>query len=117
MGGSQVKCLVTGAAGFIGSHLCDRLLADGHEVCGIDNLSTGQIGNLPTHPKFTFYKKDILFMGSYGFIPPVDWVFHLAARADVVPSIEEPMAYHAANVSGTISVLEWARLNLSLIHI
>lgn len=105
-----MKCLVTGGAGFIGSHLTDLLLANGHEVCVVDNLAGGWMKNLrkaETHPKFRFVKADIrdnldeLFIG-------VDWVFHLAALADIVPSIEQPRNYFTTNVDGTFNVLESA---------
>jgi UDP-glucose 4-epimerase len=107
------RTLVTGGAGFIGSHLVDRLLADGHEVVILDNFSTGRMENiahLQDNPKCTLHRVDIaapdtitpLFEG-------VDWVFHVAALADIVPSIQQPLNYHHANVNGTVSVLEAAR--------
>lgn len=102
-----MKAIVSGAAGFIASHLCDLLLSEGHEVIGIDDLSTGLEKNLPVHQNFTFQKGDIcedrLAFGK------ADWFFHLAAKADIVPSIENPMAYHKANVTGTVAALELAR--------
>ncbi len=108
------RTIVTGGAGFIGSHLVDKLLADGHSVIVLDNLSSGHIKNLSsaqTNPNFVFHSVDIadpdrirdLFVG-------VDWVFHLAALADIVPSIERPYDYHRSNVDGTIAVLEASRL-------
>lgn len=105
-----MKCLVTGGAGFIGSHLTDLLLAKGHEVLVIDNLCGGWMKNLKEaekNPRFRFVKADIrgnlsaLFDG-------VDWVFHLAALADIVPSIENPRNYFETNVDGTFNVLEEA---------
>jgi UDP-glucose 4-epimerase len=107
------KSLVTGGAGFIGSHLVDRLLANGHEVVVIDNLATGRLDNLAHHrnnSRLTIYTGDIndprLLDRS---MDAVKWVFHLAALADIVPSIREPMNYFRANVDGTIAVLEAAR--------
>jgi UDP-glucose 4-epimerase len=108
-----MKTLVTGGCGFIGSHMVDRLLAEGHEVLVIDNLSSGTIRNLEHHkgnPKLQVHIHHIadhekiadLFAG-------IDQVFHLAALADIVPSIERPMHYHHSNVNGTISVLEACR--------
>lgn len=106
------KCLVTGGAGFIGSHLVDRLLDDGHEVIVLDNYSTGRPQNLAHRPKsqLQIVREDV---ADYRAILPhfsgVSWVFHLAALADIVPSIESPLGYHRANVDGTVSVLEAAR--------
>ncbi|MES9901488.1 MAG: SDR family oxidoreductase, partial [Sedimenticola sp.] len=108
-----MKTLVTGGAGFIGSHLTERLLADGHEVVVLDNCSTGRkenIAHLLDNERFFFEEVDInasekiapLFSG-------VDWVFHLASLADIVPSIQQPVPYHRANVDGTVSVLEASR--------
>ncbi|HLG68791.1 MAG TPA: SDR family oxidoreductase [Chloroflexota bacterium] len=105
--------LVTGGAGFIGSHLVTELLARGHRVTVLDNFSTGRPANL-AHLDGTagleVIEADVadlrairpLFQG-------VDWVFHMAALADIVPSIAEPMAYHHSNVDGSIAVLEAAR--------
>ena len=110
-----MKTIVTGGCGFIGSHIVDRLVNDGHEVIIIDNLSSGSMRNIEHHkgnPKVQFNQADI---ADYGSILPlfkgVDCVFHLAALADIVPSIEKPMAYHRSNVDGTISVLESCRHN------
>tara|TARA_B100000315_G_scaffold53138_1_gene47469 strand:+ start:433 stop:1437 length:1005 start_codon:yes stop_codon:yes gene_type:complete len=108
-----MKCLVTGGAGFIGSHLVERLLNDGHTVIVLDNFSTGSRENLnQIEPKsdLDIFKVDISnhnLIESY-FID-VDWVFHLAGLADVVPSIQIPLRYHSSNVDGTISVLEASR--------
>lgn len=107
------KVLVTGGAGFIGSHLVERLLAEGREVVVLDNFSTGRPQNLEHlagAKGLTLAQADIadherilpLFAG-------VGEVFHLAALADIVPSIENPLEYHRANVDGTISVLEACR--------
>ncbi len=103
-----MKALVTGGAGFIGSHLVERLLADGHTVTVIDNLSTGRRENLPSgitiHPA-TLGHIRVKFEPLGRF----DWMFHLAALADIVPSVERPEEYHRTNVDGTVEVLEWAR--------
>lgn len=97
---------VTGAAGFIASHLVDRLLADGHDVVGIDNLSTGRLENIPSHPRLTFVQADCRDVSAY---PAAEWWFHVAALADIVPSVERPVDYHGANVNGTVAALEAAR--------
>lgn len=105
--------LVTGGAGFIGSHLVDLLLNEGYKVKVIDNLSNGRIDNLKQHKGNDDFELLIEDVSNYDKIEPffknVDWVFHLAALADIVPSIEEPMKYHNSNVDGTISVLEAAK--------
>lgn len=109
-----MNVLITGGAGFIGSHLVDECLRRGHKVDVIDDLSIGRIENLAAHARdvrFKFHRADIadlekvlpLFSG-------IDWVFHLAARADIVPSIQMPMTYHHANVDGTVAALEASRL-------
>ncbi len=107
-----MKALVTGGAGFIGSHLVDRLLADGHEVVVIDNCSTGRLENLAHLGQpagLTVHVADINDPAIVPLFQGVDWVFHLAALADIVPSIQMPVPYHQANVDGTIAVLEAAR--------
>lgn len=107
------RCLVTGGAGFIGSHLVDRLLADGHSVVALDNFSGGLAKNLAaakSHPGFVLHNIDISNFEQVGdFFQGIDWVFHLAALADIVPSIELPLKYHRSNVDGTVTVLEAAR--------
>jgi len=108
-----MRCLVTGGAGFIGSHLVDRLVTDGHEVVVVDNLATGRRENLAQHEATGQVRLVMADVADHGAIrhcfENVDWVFHLAALADIVPSIREPLAYHRANVDGTISVLEATR--------
>jgi len=109
------KIIVTGGCGFIGSHIVEILLRDGHSVIIIDNLSTGRIENIKdfkNHPNLTVIIEDIInFESIYPYFNGVHWVFHLAALADIVPSIENPQLYHKSNVDGTISVLEASRLN------
>jgi len=107
-----MKCLVTGGAGFIGSHLAEALLKDGHHVTVLDNLSCGRLGNIDrfaTHSAFDFFEADI--KDRAGIMPAfagVEWVFHLAGIADIVPSIEQPDAYFGNNVLGTLNVLQCA---------
>jgi UDP-glucose 4-epimerase len=106
------RALVTGAAGFIGSHLTERLLAEGNDVVGIDNLSVGRYKNLASfegNERFTFLELDLNEPRAAGAFEDVDVVYHLAALADIVPSIEHPQAYFRANVDGTFATLEAAR--------
>ena len=108
-----MRSLVTGGAGFIGSHLVDHLLAEDHEVVVLDNFSTGHWGNLEHldgKDKFEFHEVDIRANDQIAqYFEGVDWMFHLAALADIVPSIQQPLGYLRAGVDGTISVLEAAR--------
>lgn len=107
------RAIVTGGAGFIGSHLVELLLTEGHEVVVLDNLATGRMQNLAAvkeHPQFRFERVDIAdFEKVREYFGRAQWVFHLAGLADIVPSIQNPLAYHRANVDGTIAVLEAAR--------
>jgi len=109
-----LQTLVTGGAGFIGSHLVERLLADGHRVRVVDNFSTGRRDNLASfqnHPGLEVAEADVAdFRRLRPLVEGADWVFHLAGLADIVPSIQHPMAYHATNVDGTLAVAEAARL-------
>lgn len=108
-----MKALVTGGAGFIGSHLTETLLNAGHEVRIVDDLSTGRMKNLDSfknHPKLSFVKADIRNRAALEpAFDGIDWVFHLAGLADIVPSIEKPELYFSTNVHGTFNVLECAR--------
>ncbi|TAK76563.1 MAG: SDR family oxidoreductase [Gammaproteobacteria bacterium] len=107
--------VVTGGAGFIGSHLVDKLLSQGRSVRVIDSLVTGHPRNLQQHqdnPNLEFIQGDItntVLMNQA--CQQAERVFHVAARADIVPSIEDPTEYFKSNVEGTLSVLEAARLH------
>ncbi|MDD5438951.1 MAG: SDR family oxidoreductase [Candidatus Omnitrophica bacterium] len=106
------RALVAGGAGFIGSHLVEELIAHGYAVTVIDNFSTGRAENLSgLRPgSFELVRADIAcFDDILPAMSGIDYVFHLAALADIVPSIERPLDYHRANVDGTIAVLEAAR--------
>ena len=107
--------VVTGGAGFIGSHLVDRLLATGsRDVRVIDNFSNGTRRNLEHHAgnaRLEIVEADLAdFAGARGLFDGAERVFHFAALADIVPSIEKPEAYFRANVDGTFNALRQSAL-------
>jgi UDP-glucose 4-epimerase len=106
-----MRVCVTGAAGFIGSHLVDRLLGDAHDVVGIDDLSTGHLGNLEhVDTRFRLVEGSILDPDAlHDATLGVDAIVHLAARPSVPRSVADPGASHDANATGTLRVLEAAR--------
>jgi UDP-glucuronate 4-epimerase len=116
---SRKTALVTGAAGFIGSHLVDRLLADGWQVIGLDNFDPFydraiKDGNIRPHEgdaRFRFIEADICDVATLDREIPanVDVIVHLAAKAGVRPSIKDPVGYQRVNVTGTLHLLEFAR--------
>ena len=107
------QCVVTGGAGFIGSHLTEALLKIGHSVTVLDNFKTGQRKNVSlfeNNPNYRFVETDIAdYQNILPYFQNGDWVFHMAALADIVPSMERPLDYHHANVDGTVAVLEASR--------
>jgi UDP-glucose 4-epimerase len=111
MRGCKLKSIVTGGAGFIGSHLVDKLLDMGHEVVILDNLSTGRRENLShVDGQIKLVECDLSIKGNWiSEFNNVDWVFHLASLADIVPSIQNPEGYFRSNVDVTFYVLEAAR--------
>jgi len=110
-----MKVVVTGAAGFIGSHVCEALIAQGQQVVGVDNfdpfypraIKEGNLKSLRSHPAFRLVEADV----ARDALPMdgVAAVLHLAAKAGVRPSLEAPAAYAEANVTGTARVLDAAR--------
>jgi UDP-glucuronate 4-epimerase len=117
-----MKIIVTGAAGFIGSSLVDRLLSDGHDVVGIDNfdpfysreIKEANLANALGHRAFALHELDIRTLDGFQSIlgdgRAYDCLVHLAAKAGVRPSIADPIGYQEANVRGTQNMLEFARL-------
>ena len=114
MYGGPVRALVTGAAGFIGSTLVDRLLADGHAVVGLDNFASGRASNLEHlagNPAHVFVEADIVTADLEAILdehrPEV--VFHLAAQIDVRHSVADPQFDASVNVIGTVRLAEASR--------
>ncbi len=107
--------LVTGGAGFIGSHLVDRLMAEGYEVRVLDNLSTGKLGNIRRHIRsknFHFTKGDITDQSVLRkTLKGVQVVFHEAARAKIAESITDPLRTNDVNVTGTLKLLKMSAEN------
>ena len=111
-----MKVLVAGGAGFIGSHLVDALLAEGHDVVCVDNFFIGtreNIRHLSGEPQFTFYEKDLSDLAQ--ILPifeqeQVDYVFHLAANSDIQASAQSPMIEYKNTYSTTFVLLECMRL-------
>jgi UDP-glucose 4-epimerase len=105
-----MKYLVTGGAGFIGSHLVDTLIAAGHHVTVIDSLVSGKKSNLAgSWEHIEFHQVDVATDDISEYFIGCDAVFHLAALADIVPSIVDPFEYMTTNVLGTLRVLEAVR--------
>jgi UDP-glucose 4-epimerase len=107
------RAVVTGGAGFIGSHMVDLLVDRGHSVVVIDNLVTGRAENLARHrrePRVAFHEIDMCTVATDSrLFRDVDYVFHFGGIGDIVPSIEQPLEYMRANVDGTLAVLEASR--------
>jgi UDP-glucose 4-epimerase len=113
MSGSPSIAVVTGGAGFIGSHMVDLLVAEGFRIHVIDNLAGGRLLNLDQHktnPNVVFEQRDIRSLAPGDtFFRGAKYVFHFAGVGDIVPSIDRPIDYMSTNVLGTVHVLEAAR--------
>ena len=91
------KTIVTGGAGFIGSHMVELLLKNGYEVIAIDNMANGQVDNIrifEDDPRYKFHAIDLSKDFDDSLFNNVTYVFHMAALADIVPSIEKPQDYY-----------------------
>jgi len=105
-----MKVLITGGAGFIGSHLVDELLAAGNSVRVLDNLTTGKRANLPAHTQLEFIQGDIRDRSLvFDSVRGMNAIVHLAAVASVQASVDDPTGTHATNFDGTLHLLEAAR--------
>jgi dTDP-glucose 4,6-dehydratase len=101
--------IVTGAAGFLGSHLCDRLLRDGNKVTGLDNFITGRAQNLShleNNPSFRFIEADV--SKEIPVAEPFDQIFHLASPASPIDYVQLPLETMYVNSDGTRLALELA---------
>lgn len=109
------KFLVTGAAGFIGSNLCEAILELGYEVKAFDNLSTGKRKNIDLflhNPRYSFFKGDIVNLEEcISACEGIDYVLHQAAWGSVPRSLEIPLFYCDNNIKGTLNMLEAARIH------
>ena len=103
------KILVTGGAGFIGFHLCKKLLEFTPNLTIYDNLSSGKLENVKDLPKANFVKGDILDLKKLCNVEKADLIFHLAAQVVVPYSMENPIEDFETNARGTLNVLEKAR--------
>lgn len=119
--GMEQSVFITGVAGFIGSHVAERLLRGGGRVFGLDNfdpfydrsIKERNLAALSAFPQFRFAEGDIrdpASLAAWGAGEPAGALIHLAARAGVRPSVDDPAGYVDVNVRGTVNVLEWARL-------
>src|SRR3972149_1250547 len=102
------KCIVTGGAGFIGSHVADLLVELGHEVVILDDLSTGRVSNL--NPNAAFHQVDIRRLETIRpLFTDCRWGFHAAAWPRIQPSFDDPLTHEEINVMGTVNCLIAAR--------
>ncbi|RIQ37432.1 NAD-dependent epimerase/dehydratase family protein [Jiangella rhizosphaerae] len=111
-GAGQPHAVVTGGAGFLGSHLCDALIASGYRVTCVDNFETGRAANLrhlEGDPRFTLLRRDLKDYGDADLAGPVDVVYHLAAPAAPADYLLDPVATMRIASTGTLNALDLAR--------
>ena len=101
--------LITGGAGFIGSHLVEWLLESGHRVTVIDDFSAGTRDNLPTHSELSIVEQDLLRLTNNELTGPFHAIVHLAALPSVTASWSNLLQAHAVNLTATVRVIELAR--------
>ena len=108
-----MKAVVTGGAGFIGSYVVEKFLEKNIDVVVLDNFSNGRSKNLENvDDQIQIVECDLGVEGDWiQYFEDTDWVIHLAALADIVPSIQHPKAYFCSNVYGTLNVLQAAKAN------
>ena len=108
---NRMRVLITGGAGFIGSHLCDRLISGGHEVVVLDNLCSGSWDNLAHHdtPRLTRIEGDVREESWVEELGEIDVIYHLAALISGHDSLQEPESYFSVNVDGLLHVLALAK--------
>lgn len=111
--------IVTGCAGFIGSHMVDYLIKKNHKVIGIDNCVSGKIVNIQKHLKnknFIFYKKNIgEIKNFFKFEKKINYIFHFAGNGELIPSIENPYEYFENNAINTLKLIEFVRKKINKI--
>lgn len=107
-----MKTLVTGGLGFVGSHLVDKLLQEGHEVAVIDNLRSESSSRLYIRKEVKYFINDIRDINTYKFLnKQFDIIYHLGALARIQPSFDDPLEYLRVDTMGTAEICEFARMS------
>ena len=103
-----MRVVVTGCAGFVGSHLADLLIAEGHDVLGIDALLPGRGDRARVNRHVAFHQADIRSLRTRRLLEGADWVFHTAAVSTTPWAVADPVTCNDINVGGTVNLLEGA---------